>query len=72
MTISENATGTFRCPRCGGAMYKPAGSSLYWHATNDHPPCSITNIAGIAQPHGQGSQGNVLPNSQRQQGEFDV
>jgi hypothetical protein len=29
-------------------MYKPAGSSFYWHAENNHPPCNITNIADTA------------------------
>ena len=33
-----------RCPRCGGLMTKPSGSSLYWHADNNHPRCDITNI----------------------------
>jgi len=37
----------FDCPRCGSPMYKPAGSPFYWHATNNHPPCSITNVAAI-------------------------
>lgn len=32
------------CPRCGGRMQKPAGSTLYWHADNNHPRCDITNI----------------------------
>jgi hypothetical protein len=32
------------CPRCGGLMLKPAGSSLYWHADNNHPRCDITNL----------------------------
>jgi hypothetical protein len=31
-------------------MYKPAGSSFYWHAENNHPPCNITNIADPAKP----------------------
>jgi len=25
-------------------MLKPAGSSLYWHADNNHPRCDITNL----------------------------
>ncbi len=33
-----------RCPRCGGLMRKPTGSSLYWHADNNHPRCDITNL----------------------------
>lgn len=40
-TVSQS---TAHCPRCGGLMYKPAGSTLYWHADNNHPRCSITNI----------------------------
>jgi hypothetical protein len=32
------------CPRCGGLLLKPAGSSFYWHADNNHPRCDITNI----------------------------
>jgi hypothetical protein len=32
------------CPRCGGLMCKPAGSTLYWHIDNNHPRCDITNI----------------------------
>lgn len=32
------------CPRCGGLMKKPLGSTLYWHADNNHPRCEITNI----------------------------
>lgn len=33
-----------RCPRCGGLMAKPLGSTLYWHADNNHPRCDITNL----------------------------
>jgi hypothetical protein len=25
-------------------MVKPAGSTLFWHADNNHPRCDITNI----------------------------
>jgi hypothetical protein len=25
-------------------MLKPAGSTLYWHADNNHPRCDITNL----------------------------
>jgi hypothetical protein len=35
------------CPRCGGLMQKPPGSSLYWHADYNHPRCDITNIVDI-------------------------
>jgi hypothetical protein len=44
MTTGQNAPVSFPCPRCGGPMSKPAGSSFYWHATTNHPPCSITSI----------------------------
>jgi hypothetical protein len=47
MTTGQNAPVSFHCPRCGGPMYKPAGSSFYWHATNNHPPCSITSVVEI-------------------------
>jgi hypothetical protein len=29
-------------------MRKPAGSTLYWHADNNHPRCDITNIVETA------------------------
>ncbi|HEY0757222.1 MAG TPA: hypothetical protein VGD98_24925 [Ktedonobacteraceae bacterium] len=32
------------CPRCGGLMHKPSGSTLYWHVDNNHSRCDITNI----------------------------
>lgn len=51
------------CPRCGGLMYKPAGSLFYWHATNDHLPCSITNIAEI--PDTQTVKDEPLDDQQR-------
>ncbi len=44
----EEAAATFRCPRCGGLMKKPAGSSLFWHAESNHPRCDITNIVDSA------------------------
>lgn len=44
MTESKPGAAPLRCPRCGGLMCKPAGSTLYWHADNDHPRCDITNI----------------------------
>lgn len=44
MTQSQESTSYPRCPRCGGRMYKPGGSNLYWHADNNHPPCEITNV----------------------------
>lgn len=47
MTTGQEGPAPFNCPRCGGPMYKPAGSSFYWHATSNHPPCSITNVAGL-------------------------
>jgi len=44
MTQGQGVIEPRRCPRCGGLMQKPAGSSLYWHADNNHPRCDITNI----------------------------
>jgi ssDNA-binding Zn-finger/Zn-ribbon topoisomerase 1 len=44
MTQGQGEIEARRCPRCGGLMQKPAGSSLYWHADNNHPRCDITNI----------------------------
>jgi hypothetical protein len=43
MTQVQGAT-ALHCPRCGGPMLKPAGSTLYWHVDNKHPRCDITNI----------------------------
>jgi len=39
-------------------MLKPAGSSFYWHAENNHPACNITNIADTA------SSEKVMPATQ--------
>jgi hypothetical protein len=44
MTQGQSNIEMPRCPRCGGLMKKPPGSSLYWHADNNHPRCDITNI----------------------------
>lgn len=44
MTQGQGEPAPLRCPRCGGLMRKPAGSTLYWHADNNHPRCDITNI----------------------------
>lgn len=44
MTQGQGEPAPFRCPRCGGLMRKPAGSTLYWHADTNHPRCDITNI----------------------------
>jgi hypothetical protein len=51
MTKVQGET-AFHCPRCGGLMHKPMGSSLYWHTDHNHPRCEITNIldAGPAAP----------------------
>jgi hypothetical protein len=48
MLKSQDQAQPLYCPRCGGVMYKPSGSTLYWHADNNHPPCSITNLAEVA------------------------
>jgi ssDNA-binding Zn-finger/Zn-ribbon topoisomerase 1 len=44
MTQGQGEIEQRHCPRCGGLMRKPPGSSLYWHADNNHPQCDITNI----------------------------
>lgn len=44
MTEGQGEPVQLRCPRCGGLMRKPAGSTLYWHADTNHPRCEITNI----------------------------
>lgn len=44
MTQGQREPKPLHCPRCGGLMRKPAGSTLYWHADNNHPRCDITNI----------------------------
>ncbi len=50
MPTSQDQTQTpaIRCPRCGGFMRKPMGSSFYWHADNNHPRCEITNLADFS------------------------
>ncbi|HZU67167.1 MAG TPA: hypothetical protein VFA09_07805 [Ktedonobacteraceae bacterium] len=45
MTQAREEPVTRRCPRCGGLMRKPPGSTLFWHADNNHPRCDITNLA---------------------------
>ncbi len=49
MTQSQGELEPRRCPRCGGRMVKPAGSTLYWHADNNHPRCDITNIVDLPE-----------------------
>lgn len=49
MGMGQEQPAPFYCPRCGGKMYKPAGSTLYWHADNNHPACEITNIPETAK-----------------------
>jgi len=44
MAQDQEETNVRRCPRCGGRMIKLPGSSLFWHADNNHPRCEITNI----------------------------
>lgn len=48
MTQGQREPAPLRCPRCGGLMRKPAGSTLYWHVDNNHPRCDITNIVETA------------------------
>ena len=49
MAQSQGELEPRRCPRCGGRMVKPAGSTLYWHADNNHPRCDITNIVDLPE-----------------------
>jgi hypothetical protein len=44
MTQGPVGHATRHCPRCGGLMQKPLGSTLFWHADYNHPRCDITNI----------------------------
>ena len=44
MTQGQEKPVLLHCPRCGGLMRKPSGSTLYWHADSNHPRCDITNI----------------------------
>lgn len=48
MTQGQGKPVSPQCPRCGGLMRKPTGSTLYWHADNNHPRCDITNIVESA------------------------
>lgn len=45
MVTGQDLSTPVYCPRCGGTLYKPSGSSLYWHANHNHPRCDITNLA---------------------------
>ena len=49
MTQNSGERELRRCPRCGGRMVKPAGSTLFWHADNNHPRCDITNIVDLPE-----------------------
>ncbi len=44
MTQGQGNSAPLSCPLCGGLMHKPTGSTLYWHASLNHPDCHITNI----------------------------
>jgi hypothetical protein len=61
MTLGQAQSTPFNCPRCGSPMFKPAGSTFYWHSENNHPPCNITNIAEAD------SYENVVPASASQE-----
>lgn len=67
--MTQEAPAPLYCPRCGGLMYKPAGSLYYWHTTSYHPPCNITNIANIpvTKVHSETS-----PGQQKQAGKPDA
>ncbi len=45
MSENQGELPVCHCPACGGLMAKRAGSSFYWHADANHPPCAITNIS---------------------------
>lgn len=47
MLSGQDQVSPVHCPRCGGAMYKPAGSRFYWHLDGNHPRCTITNIVDV-------------------------
>ncbi|HLJ35305.1 MAG TPA: hypothetical protein VKU38_16750 [Ktedonobacteraceae bacterium] len=57
MTQGHEEADTRRCPRCGGLMKKPANSSFFWHAENNHSRCDITNIVDTAPLAVQTSDG---------------
>jgi hypothetical protein len=61
MTQGQGEIESRRCPRCGGLMQKPPGSSLFWHADNNHPRCDITNIVDASFVTQSGDQ---LPHEQ--------
>ncbi|GCE46949.1 hypothetical protein EI42_00473 [Thermosporothrix hazakensis] len=64
MTTDKNGLATITCPRCGGTMIKPAGSTFYWHASANHPPCTITNIPeGVYTTTSGGEADPVLSSS---------
>jgi ssDNA-binding Zn-finger/Zn-ribbon topoisomerase 1 len=67
MTQGQSVPEPRRCPRCGGPMYKPAGSTLYWHADNNHPRCTITNLvdAPVVIPSVEEPPGETPKNSRR-------
>jgi ssDNA-binding Zn-finger/Zn-ribbon topoisomerase 1 len=66
MTQGQGEIEPRRCPRCGGLMQKPAGSSLYWHADNNHPRCDITNIVESSFAlHSNSEPPNEPPKSNR-------
>jgi hypothetical protein len=44
MTQGPGNSAPLYCPRCGGLLHKPTGSTLYWHASINHPRCDLTNI----------------------------
>ena len=61
MTQSQGELEPRRCPRCGGRMVKPAGSTLYWHADYNHPRCEITNIIDLPEIILTGPQPPIEP-----------
>ncbi len=71
MTQGTGGTPPRRCPRCGGLMAKPPGSSLFWHLDNNHPRCDITNIVDAVKslPSAAKSVGEQTPGDVRKSGD---
>jgi hypothetical protein len=67
MAMGQALPVPFYCPRCGGPMFKPSGSSFYWHATSNHRPCSITNIAEVPKPLSVTNNPLELPKGKQRQ-----
>jgi hypothetical protein len=47
-------------------MAKPAGSTLFWHADNNHPRCDITNIVDMPESPLTGADSTTEPPEKNQ------